>query len=150
MIQVEIGEGIHFEHTDALKQAAEAAVKHSRVAEPVELTIALEGDERLQQLNRDFLGTDAVTDVLSFPADEFDPDAQSKYIGDVVISFPQAQHQAQNAGHPTLAELQLLVVHGVLHLLGYDHAEEAEKQAMWQQQAEILAEIGCEIKKLPE
>ncbi len=150
MTQVEIGEGIQFADAGVLSRAAEATLQHSTGKAEVELTIALEGDERLRQLNRDFLGIDAVTDVLSFPADEFDPDSQARYIGDVIISFPQAERQARLAGHSTIDELQLLVVHGVLHLVGHDHAEEAEKLTMWRLQEEILAKIGCRIKTMPE
>ncbi len=150
MIQVEIADGISFKNTSALIQAAESALKHAKSQEQLELTIALGSDEELRRLNRNFLGIDEVTDVLSFPADEFNPDSQSQYLGDVIISFPQAERQAQAAGHPALNELQLLVVHGVLHLLGYDHADEEEKRRMWKIQAEILEEIGCEIRQLPE
>lgn len=150
MIQIEIADGIPFENTAALVQAAEAALKRAAGVEQVELTIALEFDEQLLRLNRDFLGIDEVTDVLSFPADEFDPDSQSRYLGDVIISFHQAERQAQVAGHTTLSELQLLVVHGVLHLLGHDHADEEQKEIMWKLQSEILEEIGCEIRQLPE
>lgn len=150
MIEIELGEEIQFDQQDALIQAANAVVNHEKLDKPIALTVALEGDDRLRQLNRDFLGVDSVTDVLAFPVDEFDPDSQLKYIGDVVISVPQAARQAQHAGHPLLSELQLLVVHGVLHLLGYDHTEDTEKQVMWRLQAEILDEIGSNIKRLPE
>ena len=82
------------------------------------------------------------TDVLSFPASETDPDTGASYIGDILISIPRAQAQADAAGHPLEAEVQLLVVHGVLHLLGYDHADAEEKALMWKAQAEILTGLG--------
>ncbi len=107
-----------------------------------DLSIALSDGRRLQQLNRDFLGIDAPTDVLSFPAAESDPESGAVYLGDIVISVEHARKQALAAGHPLEAEVQLLVVHGVLHLLGYDHARPAEKSRMWAAQAAILNSIG--------
>jgi hypothetical protein len=101
MIQVEIDEQIRFDDAGALTRAAEAALQLGTGQVDVQLTIALEGDERLRQLNRDFLGIDAVTDVLSFPADEFDPDSQARYIGDVIISFPQAALAWRSACRPS-------------------------------------------------
>jgi len=107
-----------------------------------ELSIVLTDDARLQQLNRDYLGIDAPTDVLSFPASETDPETGACYIGDILISIPRAQAQAVTAGHPLESEVQLLVVHGVLHLLGHDHAQAEEKALMWKAQAEILEHLG--------
>jgi len=107
-----------------------------------ELTIVLTDDEQLHQLNRQFRGIDAPTDVLSFPSDFIDPDTSSPYLGDVLISVPQAMIQAAEAGHSIADEIRLLTVHGVLHLLGYDHAEEAEKARMWAVQDEILAHLA--------
>lgn len=125
-----------------LERAANAALVHE--SEPLEsdLSILLTDDARLQQLNRDYLGIDAPTDVLSFPASETDPETGSRYVGDILISMPRAQAQAESAGHALESEVQLLVVHGVLHLLGHDHAEAEEKARMWKAQAEILESLG--------
>jgi probable rRNA maturation factor len=71
-----------------------------------------------------------------------DPESGSRYIGDILISIPRAQSQAEAAGHPLESEVQLLVVHGTLHLLGHDHAQPEEKSRMWQAQAEILESLG--------
>jgi probable rRNA maturation factor len=109
------------------------------------LTLVMTDDETLRALNRAYLGIDAPTDVLSFGGESPDfvspPDAEV-YLGDVVIAYPQAQAQATAAGHPIEAELALLVVHGVLHLLGYDHVHPDDKAAMWERQADILARLG--------
>lgn len=107
-----------------------------------DLSIALTDDRHLHELNLDYLGVDSPTDVLSFPAAETDPETESLYLGDIAISIPRAMQQAQSAGHPVEAEAQLLVVHGVLHLLGYDHATEEEKAVMWAQQARVLEKLG--------
>jgi probable rRNA maturation factor len=63
----------------------------------------------------------------------------------VVISFPQAAGQAQKSGHPVESELQLLIIHGVLHLLGYDHGSEEEKETMWKVQDQTLNALGLDI-----
>jgi probable rRNA maturation factor len=127
-----------------LKNAAQTTLDHQAVFHPTpaNLTIVLTDDEHIRTLNRDFLGIDAPTDVLAFPAEVTDPETQSLYLGDVLISLPRAQAQAKK--HPLEAELQLLVVHGVLHLLGHDHTEEADKGRMWQAQREVLRKLGCE------
>jgi probable rRNA maturation factor len=107
-----------------------------------DLSIVLSDDRHLHELNLDYLGVDSPTDVLSFPAAEVDPETESVYLGDIVISIQRAMQQAQNAGHPVEAEAQLLVVHGVLHLLGYDHATDEDKSVMWAEQAKILERLG--------
>ena len=132
-----------------LERAASETLYYAGASEPVELTIAIQGDEALAGLNRQYLGIDAPTDVLSFSTNEIDPDSGARYLGDVLISFPRAQAQAEAGGHGALDELQLLVVHGVLHLLGYDHAEPSEKEAMWAAQAEILGRLGCRVTAPP-
>ena len=107
-----------------------------------DITSVLTDDAQLQELNRDYLGVDAPTDVLSFPASESDPETGAAYLGDILISIPRATQQAQVAGHPVEAEVQLLVVHGVLHLLGHDHAETEEKSRMWAEQEKVLERLG--------
>jgi probable rRNA maturation factor len=129
---------------DLIERAANAALSHHASGESpeAELTIVLTDDTRLRELNRDYLGMDAPTDVLSFPASETDPETGARYLGDILVSVARAQAQAEAAGHPLESELQLLVVHGVLHLLGYDHAQAEEKARMWKTQAEILEGLG--------
>jgi len=107
-----------------------------------DITIVLTDDRQLHELNRDYLGVDAPTDVLSFPASESDPETGSTYLGDILISIPRAAQQAQAAGHPVESEVQLLVVHGMLHLMGYDHAKAEAKAQMWEQQAKVLERLG--------
>ena len=125
-----------------LERAATAALEHESQSLDSELSIILTDDARLHELNLNYLGVDASTDVLSFPASETDPETGAHYIGDILISIPRAQAQADAAGHPLESEVQLLVVHGVLHLLGHDHAEAEEKARMWQAQAEVLERLG--------
>ncbi len=113
-----------------------------------DITIVLTNDAQLQELNREYLGVDAPTDVLSFPASETDPETGAPYLGDILISIPRAMQQAQAAGHPVEAEVQLLVVHGTLHLLGHDHAEAQEKARMWQAQDQVMSQLGLSYVKI--
>ncbi|HVP21867.1 MAG TPA: rRNA maturation RNase YbeY [Anaerolineaceae bacterium] len=118
--------------------------------EGVDLSIVIAGNVELQDLNRQYSGIDAPTDVLSFTLDEKDPETGRLYLGDVIISFQKALEQAENAGHPVISELQLLTVHGILHLLGHDHAEDGPKSKMWAAQRRILEELNVDLKKWPE
>jgi len=125
-----------------LERAAAATLTHEHLSPDTDLSIVVEGDEKLHELNNQFLGIDRPTDVLSFPSDEVDPETGRGYLGDIIISYPRAAAQAQAAGHSVEAELQLLATHGTLHLLGYDHADPEEKQHMWAAQKEILDSLG--------
>ena len=118
---------------------------HQAGVQSSDLSIVITGDDQLQELNRKFLGVDAPTDVLSFPTDEDDPDSGVRYLGDILISYPRAAAQANSGGHPIQDELQLLVVHGVLHLLGYDHSEPSERARMWEVQAQALVSLGSPL-----
>ncbi len=113
-----------------------------------DITIVLTDDAQLHELNKEFLGVDAPTDVLSFPASESDPETGTPYLGDILISIPRAAQQAQAAGHSVEAEVQLLVVHGTLHLMGHDHAEAEEKTRMWNAQAEVMSRLGLSYVKI--
>ena len=128
--------------TALLQRAAQAALKHQGRSLKADLSIVLTDNRRLRQLNRDYLGIDAPTDVLSFPASESDPETGAAYLGDILISIPYARASSKKAGNSLEEEVQLLVVHGVLHLLGHDHARPREKSRMWKAQREILEALG--------
>lgn len=134
----------------SLKKAAQAALQHQKMEQRASLSIVLTDDAEIQQLNQTYRGIDRPTDVLSFDVHERDPETGSLYLGDLIVSLPYAAKQAQTNGHPLEQEAQLLVVHGVLHLLGHDHATPAEKKTMWAAQAEILASLGLEHVKISE
>ena len=146
MIYVQIAE-IYFQDglEDLLIKTAQAALQH-QIPENSEdeLTIVLIGDEEIQQLNNQYLEIDAPTDVLSFSSGDIDPENGKRYLGDIIISYPRAKSQAAARGGSDSSELQLLVVHGMLHLLGYDHTEELQKNEMWALQAQVLKELGLD------
>jgi probable rRNA maturation factor len=135
--------------SDRLVGVAKATLRHCSVPGPVELCIVVTDDETVRALNRQYRDVDAATDVLSFWNSETDGFVSAPemppYLGDVVISFPRAAQQASEAGHTAMSELELLTVHGVLHLLGHDHAVPEERAEMWAAQAAVLREVGTPI-----
>jgi rRNA maturation RNase YbeY len=142
-IDIELDSSVTAVHLEPLETAVRTALRH-QVVEAGELSLLLSDDGRLQDLNRQFRAIDAPTDVLSFPSGETAPPFPGGiiYLGDIAISVPYAQRQAAAAGHGLLEELQLLAVHGTLHLLGHDHTGEADKALMWSAQQEIMSDLG--------
>lgn len=114
-------------------------------AKPGALTIILTDEKTIQDLNRRFADLDRPTDVLAFPNGDTDPESGEIYFGDVVVAVPIAQAQANAASHPLESELALLIVHGILHLLGYDHSEPGELERMDSRQKIILSDLGYSI-----
>ncbi len=147
MIEIQVDEAFQAQvDEEKLRLAALAVLVHQEKDHDSEMTILVTGDEELQRLNKEFLGNDKTTDVLSFPAGETNPETEKEYLGDISISLPQAEKQAKTGGHEVDEELQLLVVHGCLHLLGFDHETLEDKQAMWQTQSEILDTLGVKAR----
>jgi probable rRNA maturation factor len=128
-----------------LLRAAQLTVDLTNPTNKSELSLVVGDDALLQSLNLKYRNVDSTTDVLSFPSGEIDPDTQAFYLGDIVISLPRAQEQASTEGHPLVDEMQLLVVHGTLHLLGYDHMEPADKVKMQAAQDNILRQLGLNL-----
>jgi probable rRNA maturation factor len=143
MIEVQVDRAYRKQvDAEQLRLAALAVLAAQDKNAGAEITVVVTGEKKLHELNRDYLGIDAPTDVLSFPAGEINPETGEQVFGDIVIACPMAAAQAEEAGHSLMEELQLLVVHGGLHLLGFDHAEPDEKAAMWAAQDEILSALG--------
>ncbi|MFQ5421154.1 MAG: rRNA maturation RNase YbeY [Anaerolineae bacterium] len=127
-----------------LAMAVTTTLRQEQTAVPAALTILLTDDAAIQRLNQTYRGQNRPTDVLSFAGGDPMPGMTgvAAYLGDVVISVPTAQAQADHAGHSLDAELQLLAVHGTLHLLGFDHGDESEKTEMWAAQTAVMTLLG--------
>jgi probable rRNA maturation factor len=110
-----------------LKRVAQKTLRAEKSSMP--LAIYITTDAEIHQLNRAFHATDAPTDVLSFPMDDG---------GDIAISYETAKRQAHDAGWRIADEIELLTVHGILHLLGYDDLTPRQRARMWKRQAQIL------------
>ena len=127
-----------------LEGIARRVLVAEKVGAKSEAGLVISTGERVQQLNRDYRHLDEPTDVLAFSArDEVDspfvpPPDGVLHLGEVIISYPQAVLQAEERGHPLQKELTILVIHGLLHLLGYDHEESDEESKMQAREKELL------------
>ena len=128
------------------KKIVRQILKAEGLAPPYEVSLVFTDSETVQQLNRDYRGVDEPTDVLAFymlPQQGADssfalpPDGVTR-LGEVIISYPQAVAQAREQGHSPERELALLVIHGILHLLSYDHEEPEEESKMRERERELL------------
>jgi probable rRNA maturation factor len=120
-----------------LSRLATHVLRTEEVDEEAELSVLLVGSDHIRKLNARFAGDDYATDVLSFPMME--DEESSLLLGDVVICPQVAATNAAKLGHGVERELDTLLVHGTLHLLGYDHDDEEEKARMEERQGQILA-----------
>ncbi|MEE8442297.1 MAG: rRNA maturation RNase YbeY [Dehalococcoidia bacterium] len=130
---------------------------------PYGMSLAITDDETIRRLNREYRGLDETTDVLAFafdhpgsfegdgfPSDSADmgpfitPPEEAGFAGEVVVSYPTCQRQAAALGHAANDEMALLIIHGVLHLLGYDHATPEEEEVMKAREQEALAELPAQ------
>jgi probable rRNA maturation factor len=128
-----------------LQHAAEA----ERVAQDAELSVTFVDNEKIKEINRVYRSKDQVTDVISFAMEEQGEGEVSivgvdmpPVLGDIIISVPRASEQAEEYGHSFTRELGFLAVHGLLHLLGYDHMTEEDEKKMFGKQKEILDAYG--------
>lgn len=121
-----------------------------RVHPDAELAIVLVDEAAMEQLHLQWMGEPGPTDVLSFPMDELRPGRDGEtsaegILGDIVLCPTVAATQAETAGHSVMAELSMLSIHGLLHLLGYDHAEPDEEKEMFGLQADILRKYQDQV-----
>lgn len=137
-----------------LRRLAQRALEREGVAGPAELSVRVTDDDTVRQLNARYRGQDEVTDVLSFalteqggagPGNEGEvfvlPPDGVLHLGEVIISYPQALRQTRDQGLPVAWEVGHLLLHGVLHLLGYDHPDDEIRSAMHQKEEAVLQEI---------
>jgi probable rRNA maturation factor len=129
-----------------VKKIVKQILEAEGVALPYEVSLVFTDSETVKQLNRDYRGVDEPTDVLAFymlPQKEADssfalpPDGVTR-LGEVIISYPQAVEQAKEQGHSPEKELALLIIHGILHLLSYDHEEPEVESKMRERERELL------------
>jgi probable rRNA maturation factor len=130
----------------AIVSLARHALDEMGIHPLAELSILLVDTAAMEQLHIQWMDEPGPTDVLSFPMDELRParaeddnDPEPGLLGDIVLCPEVAAAQAEGAGHSTAAELQLLTTHGILHLLGYDHAEPEEKAEMFGLQSQLIS-----------
>jgi len=134
-----------------MSAAALETLRQQATEQGLSLSIVLTDDEQVRGLNQQFRGIDSATDVLSFPADAppVEIEGEPPYLGDLVIAFPYASEQAQREGNGLMDSLCLLVVHGTLHLLGFDHDSPENRAEMWAAQDSALRALGVPTDIVP-
>ncbi len=154
-------EEIGFDYEKMLIKVVEEALRQEQCPYECEVNVRLTENEGIRRLNQEFRDLDVPTDVLSFPMVEYEvpadfsqlesPEAQIMYfnldtrellLGDIVISLERAREQSEEYGHSMERELAFLTAHSMLHLMGYDHMEEDERELMEQKQENILQNLG--------
>lgn len=128
-----------YEDYDYLYDVLEAALKHEKVQNAIFSIVFME-DEEIHEMNKEYRGVDRVTDVISFAFEDNNDLVYNdiRMLGDIFICIPQMKRQAQEYGHSEKRELSFLAVHGILHLLGYDHMNEQDEKVMFELQELIL------------
>ncbi|MDD2998187.1 MAG: rRNA maturation RNase YbeY [Erysipelotrichia bacterium] len=128
---------------DFIKNVAVEIMKFEASPENAELSVVFCDDDFIQKLNNDYRGKNEPTDVLSFPIDEENFEPEIRLLGDIVISTETAARQAESLKHPCVLEIVFLLIHGLLHLHGYDHGQKLERKQMRDREISIFRHL-CE------
>lgn len=158
-IEYETEKKLDLDYDKIIREIILAALDYEKCPYEAEVSVILTDNEGIRDINRDYRQIDAPTDVLSFPMvdfetesdfshveeaaeDYFDPETGELVLGDIIISVEKVIEQAEKYGHSQMRELAFLVAHSMLHLCGYDHMEDGEREIMERKQSEILTEKG--------
>lgn len=122
-----------------LYEVLDATLEHEKVNNAI-FSVVFVGDDEIHEMNREYRGVDRITDVISFALEDNEDIVYDniRMLGDIFICIPQMKRQAENYGHSEKRELAFLTVHGILHLLGYDHMTEEDEKEMFSLQELIL------------
>ncbi|MFR5602024.1 MAG: rRNA maturation RNase YbeY [Lachnospiraceae bacterium] len=157
-IEYEAEKKLELDYENIINQVVLASLDYEKCPYEAEVNVILTDDEAIREINRDYREIDRPTDVLSFPMvdyetpsdfdhvedcveDYFNPETGELMLGDIVVSVDKVEEQAEKYGHSITRELAFLVAHSMLHLCGYDHMEDGEREEMERRQREIL-ELG--------
>ena len=160
VIEKETDDGFDFDFEKAAEDIIDRALCYLECPYEVQLNLTLTDNEGIREINKEYRQIDRPTDVLSFPLvgfeepnvfpenleeeaeDYFDLDTGELMLGDIIISVEKCKEQAKEFGHSELREYSFLIVHSILHLFGYDHMEDEEREVMERKQKEILDLAG--------
>ena len=156
-IENEASKKLPFDYKALIERVVMGCMDYEKCPYEAEVNVVLTNDEEIHRINKEFRGIDRATDVLSFPMidypepgtfdfleeqeDCFDPESGELTLGDIVISKEKVLAQAEEYGHSPMREYAFLIAHSVLHLTGYDHMEDEERQVMEQKQREIMERL---------
>ncbi len=153
LFEYETDDSFSFNKEEVAEKVIRESLRKEGFTEDCEISLTFTDDEGIADLNRQFRGIDRPTDVLSFPMldfngtavteyeitdDDRNPDSGEVVLGDIVLSLPRIEAQAEEYGHSQLREFAFLIAHSMLHLLGYDHMEDEERIIMEEKQERIL------------
>lgn len=143
MDHVVINDNYGYSDYEYLNEVVLKTLEHEKAMNAY-VSIVFVSESEIQDLNRVYRGKDAVTDVISFAFEDNENHLPKdvRILGDIYICIPRMKYQAEEYGHSEKRELSFLTVHGLLHLLGYDHMEKEEERVMFQLQDEILESVG--------
>lgn len=158
-VENEVEAGFPFPLEEAVRQVILGTLEWEKCPYEVQVNVLLTNKEGIREYNRQYRNIDKETDVLSFPNVDYeqpgdfslveknemayaDPDTGEIYLGDIILCRERISSQAEEYGHSELRELSFLIAHSMLHLLGYDHMEEAEEKIMMEKQEKILDKLG--------
>lgn len=157
-IENEAEKKLDFDCTDLIEKVIIECLDFEECPYEAEVSVLLTNDKEIQEINKDFRGKDAPTDVLSFPAIEyekagdfsflddllegyFNPETGELILGDIVISVDTAYRQAEEYGHSIIREIAFLTAHSMFHLMGYDHMTDEERVIMEEKQKQVLDKL---------
>lgn len=133
---------VMIEELEKVNELISYAVKREKLENAI-FNVIIVDNIKIHELNKEYRGIDRVTDVISFALEDFhDIDLEIRMLGDIYISYEKAKEQADCYGHSYLRELSFLTIHGLLHLLGYDHMKKEDEEIMFKKQEVILNEFG--------
>lgn len=133
---------VMIEELEKVNELISYAVKREKLENAI-FNVIIVDNNKIHELNKEYRGIDIVTDVISFALEDFhDIDLEIRMLGDIYISYEKAKEQADYYGHSYLRELSFLTIHGLLHLLGYDHMKKEDEEIMFKKQEVILNEFG--------
>lgn len=148
-----------FHYKKIARDVIEQTLEQEKCPYEAEVNLTLTGNDIIRETNRDFRNIDRVTDVLSFPmqnfehpadftfleednVDSFNPETGELLLGDIMVCVPRAEEQAESYGHALKREYAFLIAHSMLHLLGYDHMHPEEAKIMEEKQENVLRDLG--------
>lgn len=159
LVENEANRGLDFDYEEVIKTVISKTLETENCPYETEVNVLLTGNEEIHEANKEFRGIDRPTDVLSFPMVDYDfpsdfsyveenqesyinPETDELLLGDIMISVDKVYEQANEYGHSRKREFAFLIAHSMLHLLGYDHIDEAERKVMEVKQEAILDVLG--------
>ena len=159
LVENEANRGLDFDYEEVIKTVISKTLETENCPYETEVNVLLTGNEEIHEANKEFRGIDRPTDVLSFPMVDYEfpsdfscvdknpesylnPETDELLLGDIMISVDKVYEQANEYGHSRKREFAFLIAHSMLHLLGYDHIDEAERKVMEVKQEAILDALG--------